>query len=152
MTEIRIPQIERLPEAAAQFIEEAERRGLQGRVFAFYAPMGAGQTTFISETVRQLGSVDETGSPTFSIVNEYDTERWGKVYHFDCYRLEGEEEACEIGAEDYFASGRPCFVEWPERIEGLLPDDVVSVSLRVEENGERVARIATAAEMTRGND
>ena len=135
--EIRIKDIERLPEAAAQFIETME----QGRVYAFYAPMGAGKTTFISEVCRQLESDVDPNSPTFSIVNEYETKRWGAVYHFDCYRLENEEDAFDIGAEDYFNSGNTCFVEWPEKIEGILPDDVVNVTIRVEDNGERLIHI-----------
>ena len=136
--EIRIKDIERLPEAAAQFIENME----PGRVYAFYAPMGAGKTTFISEVCRQLESEDDPNSPTFSIVNEYDTEKWGRVYHLDCYRLESEEEAYDIGAEDYFSSGNTCFVEWPENIEGILPDDVVNVAIEVADDGQRLIRIA----------
>lgn len=135
--EIRIKDIERLPEAAAQFIEAME----PGRVYAFYAPMGAGKTTFISEVCQQLESDDDPNSPTFSIVNEYETKRWGTVYHFDCYRLENEEDAFDIGAEDYFNSGNTCFVEWPEKIEGILPDDVVNVAIRVEDSGERLILI-----------
>lgn len=138
--EIKIKDLTRLPEAAALFIKEYSRQvaaGQEAPVFAFYAPMGAGKTTFISEVCRQLGSADETGSPTFSIVNEYDTELWGRVYHLDCYRLESEEEAYDIGAEDYFASGCPCFVEWPERLGSLLPADAVSVKITVGDDGSR---------------
>ena len=135
--EIRIKEIERLPEAAAQFIE-----GMQpGRVYAFYGRMGAGKTTFISEVCRLLESEDEASSPTFSIVNQYDTRRWGRVYHLDCYRLDSEEDAFDIGIEDYFNSGSACFVEWPERIEGLLPDNVVNVTLEVAENDERILTV-----------
>lgn len=135
--EIRISDIERLPEAAAQFIEKMS----PGRVYAFYGRMGAGKTTFVSEVARQLESEDEASSPTFSIVNEYDTKRWGKVYHLDCYRIESEEEAFETGVEDYFNSGRACFVEWPERIEGLLPEDVVNVNIEVAADGQRVITV-----------
>ena len=137
MMEIRISGIERLPEAAAQFLKEMK----PGRVYAFRAPMGAGKTTFISEVVRLLESDDEANSPTFSIVNEYDTRLWGRVYHLDCYRLESEEEAFDIGVEDYFGSGAACFVEWPEKIEGQLPDDAVEVEIRVEPDGTRVVSI-----------
>lgn len=133
--EIRIGNIEALPEAAARFVEAF---GSGAAVFAFNAPMGAGKTTFISEVCRQLGCLDEVSSPTFSIINEYDTAKWGKVYHFDCYRLDSEEEAFDIGAEDYFDSGRPCFVEWPERIAGLLPADAVPVDIRVDDDGARI--------------
>lgn len=132
--------VERLPEAAAQFIKEAigaPERSPQGRVFAFYAPMGAGKTTFISEVCRQLGLEEGAASPTFSIANEYDTALAGKVYHLDCYRIESEEEAYETGVEEYFSSGRICFVEWPENVEGLLPDDAVRVELTVLPDGSR---------------
>ena len=135
--EIRIKEIERLPEAAAQFIDSMQ----PGRVYAFYGRMGAGKTTFISEVCRLLESEDEASSPTFSIVNQYDTHRWGRVYHLDCYRLDSEEDAFDIGIEDYFNSGSACFVEWPERIEGLLPDNVVNVTLEVAENDERILTV-----------
>lgn len=135
--EIRIKDIERLPEAAAQFVEMFRPDKTGKTIFAFHAPMGAGKTTFISAVCRILGSEDEPGSPTFSIVNEYDTEKWGKVYHLDCYRIEGEEEAFETGVEDYFDSGRVCFVEWPEKIGSLLPEDAVRVEISVEEDGSR---------------
>ena len=146
MFQIHIKDIERLPEAAAQFIKavEDEREARRNRgevlsnVFAFEAPMGAGKTTFISEVCRRLGSDDEAGSPTFSIVNEYDTERWGRVYHLDCYRIESEEEAYETGVEDYFDSGNPCLVEWPDRIGSLLPDDALRVSIAVNPDSSRV--------------
>lgn len=128
LMKITIKDIKSLPEAASAFIREFDGSAA-GRVFAFHAPMGTGKTTFISEVCRQLGSGDEASSPTFSIVNEYDTREWGRVYHLDCYRLDGEEDAFEVGVEEIFASGRPCFVEWPEKIEGLLPDDAVTVTL-----------------------
>ena len=135
--EIRIKDIERLPEAVAQFVDNIR----PGRVYAFYGRMGAGKTTFISEVCRQLGSADEASSPTFSIVNVYETDRLGTVYHMDCYRLEDEEEAFDAGLEDYFNSGSVCFVEWPERIEGLLPEDAVAVTLDVEADTSRIVRI-----------
>lgn len=131
MLEIRIEDLRQLEEAAMRFVETAR----PGRVYAFRAPMGAGKTTFISEVCRLLGSDDEPSSPTFSIVNEYDTEKWGKIFHLDCYRLNSEEEAFDIGIEDYFAGGDTCFVEWPEKIESLLPPDAVDVEIRVDPNG-----------------
>lgn len=128
-----INDIERLPEAAAQFIKEA----VPGRVYAFYAPMGAGKTTFISEVCRQLGCGDEPGSPTFSIVNEYDTDTWGRVLHLDCYRINTPEEAFDIGIEEYFSPGNTAFVEWPENVEHFLPENTVTVQIDVDENGRR---------------
>lgn len=139
--EIVIKNIERLPEAAAQFIEIFNEKAASGAIFAFYAPMGTGKTTFISEVNRLLGSDDEASSPTFSIVNEYDTQKWGKVYHLDCYRLNSAEEGMEIGVEDYFSSGHPCFVEWPENISELLPEDAVSIYIRSEEDGSRILSV-----------
>jgi tRNA threonylcarbamoyladenosine biosynthesis protein TsaE len=76
--------------------------------------------------------VDHMSSPTFSIVNEYLTESGGKVFHFDFFRLKSEGEAYDIGTEDYFYSGSYCFVEWPEKIQGLIPEDHVSIHLRTE--------------------
>lgn len=135
--EIKIPSLEALPHAAAEFIN-----AIGGRtVFAFRAPMGAGKTTFISEVCRQLGVSDAANSPSFAIINEYLSDTTGElIYHFDCYRLESESEAEEIGAEDYFYSGRLCFVEWPERIEGLLPDDAVEVAIEVNPDGSRTLK------------
>ena len=134
---LKIDNAERLPEAAAQFVDSL----LPGRVYAFAGALGAGKTTFISEVCRQLGSSDEPSSPTFSIVNEYDTTRLGKVYHLDCNRLEGEEEGEEIGVEDYFYSGNVCFVEWPGNIGGLIPSDAIQVEISVMPDGSRELRI-----------
>ena len=143
MQELHFDTLERLPEAAARFVRLTgllDASADRPRVFAFNAPMGAGKTTFISEVCRQLGSDDEASSPTFSIVNEYDTQKAGKVYHLDCYRLEGEEEGMDIGVEDYFLSGCPCFVEWPENIGSLIPEDAVYVEISVDDMGARTLR------------
>lgn len=128
--EIRIPDKESLPMAAEKFME------LMGdfTVFAFHGPMGAGKTTFIRALAERLG-VDpaEANSPSFSIINEYRSDTTAElIYHFDLYRLESPEEALEIGIEDYFDSGALCLLEWPERIEPLLPDDTVVVKLSVD--------------------
>lgn len=101
------------------------------RVFAFDAPMGTGKTTLIKELCAELGSEDVVNSPTFAIVNVYDSPK-GEIYHFDCYRLKGPEEAMDMGAEEYLYSGNYCFVEWPDVIERLLPPDTVRVSIRQE--------------------
>ena len=110
------------------------------RVFAFDGAMGAGKTTFIKKLVEQMGSVDIVNSPTFAIVNVYDVEQpyKGEVYHFDCYRLKDLREAMDFGAEEYLYSGNYCFIEWPERIEALLPDDTVWVKIEPQENGDRL--------------
>lgn len=145
MMEIEIPTPGHLGEAARRFIEAygsmaVRERHPEGLVFAFRAPMGAGKTTFISEVCRRLGCDDEPNSPTFSIANVYDTEGWGKVYHLDCYRLDGEEEAFDAGIEDIFASGCPCFVEWPDNIGGMIPADAVNVEITVAPDGSRILR------------
>lgn len=102
-------------------------------VYAFYGDMGAGKTTFINALCRELGVQDDsTSSPSFAIVNEYRSDTTAElIYHFDLYRLEDIEEALDLGIEDYFDSGALCLLEWPERIEPLLPDDVVRVRITV---------------------
>lgn len=109
------------------------------RVYAFVGQMGAGKTTFIKQLCEQMGSVDVVNSPTFAIVNVYDVEYpyKGEVYHFDCYRLKDIREAMDFGAEEYLYSGNYCFIEWPEVIEPILPDDTVWVKIVPQENGER---------------
>lgn len=137
MREIAIKSLGDLPGAVDEFIAIAE----PGRVYAFYGAMGAGKTTFIAALCRRLGSGEEANSPTFSIVNEYDTRLWGRIYHLDCYRLEGEEDAFNTGVEDYFNSGKTCLVEWPGNIGSLLPEDAVTVELEVADDGSRIMRI-----------
>ena len=121
--EIRINDLEHIGEAARQFIETIGDR----RVFAFYGSMGAGKTTFIKAICEQLGVEDVITSPTFAIVNEYESPKEtkaspeqgrleGSIYHFDFYRVKKVEEAYDMGYEDYFVSGRLCFIEWPELI------------------------------------
>lgn len=109
------------------------------RVFAFDGQMGAGKTTFIKKLCEEMGSADVVNSPTFAIVNVYDVEQpyRGEVYHFDCYRLKDIREALDFGAEEYLYSGNYCFIEWPENIESLLPEDTVNVRITPLENGER---------------
>lgn len=114
------------------------------RVFAFDAPMGAGKTTFIKHLCEQMGTIDVVNSPTFAIVNVYDVEQpyKGEVYHFDCYRLKDIREAMDFGAEEYLYSGNYCFVEWPDIIEPLLPDDTVWVKIVPQPNGDRKLVVA----------
>ena len=100
--------------------------------------MGAGKTTFTRAVCRQLGvTEDEVTSPTFAIVNEYQSAS-GPVYHFDFYRVKNLSEAVDMGCEEYFYSGRPCFVEWPELIEPLLPEDTVRVTIEERADGSRM--------------
>ena len=113
------------------------------RVFAFDGVMGAGKTTFIKQLVKEMGSMDIVNSPTFAIVNVYDVEQphKGEVYHFDCYRLKDIREAMDFGAEEYLYSGNYCFIEWPEKIEALLPEDTVYIRIVPQENGDRLIEI-----------
>ena len=106
------------------------------RVFAFYGNMGAGKTTFIKEFCRQLGVETIVNSPTFAIVNEYISSDGQSIYHFDLYRLERWEEMLDIGYEDYFYSDNYCLLEWPEKIENLLPDSHVKVMIEADPGGE----------------
>ena len=103
------------------------------RVFAFYGKMGAGKTTFIKAVSSVLGAVDIVQSPSFSIINEYRTSNGDSIFHFDFYRIRKTEEIFDIGYEDYIYSGAYCFIEWPERMEGLLPGDVVKVRISGED-------------------
>ena len=114
------------------------------RVYAFDGQMGAGKTTFIKKLCEEMGTTDVVNSPTFAIVNVYDVERpyHGEVYHFDCYRLKDIREAMDFGAEEYLYSGNYCFIEWPEKIEQLLPEDIVYVRIAPQDNGDRILTIA----------
>ena len=136
---INIANLEALEEAAREFAAEMG----DYTVYAFYGEMGAGKTTFISALCRVLGVEDDmANSPSFSIINEYRSDTMAElIYHFDCYRLQDEREAEDIGVEDYFDSGALCLIEWPERIENLLPDDTVVV--RIVEDSASHARTLT---------
>ena len=123
-----------LDAAARQLLIEAGTR----RVWLFFGEMGAGKTTFTKAICRALGVTSVVQSPTFGLVNEYITETGESVYHFDCYRLRNQAEAFDIGIEEYFESGAYCFVEWPERIPLLWPEDAFPVSLTVSDSEERV--------------
>lgn len=126
--EITIKGLDGLDQAAARFLEETAGRTL----IAFYAPMGAGKTTFTTALCRRLGvREDAVSSPTFAIVNEYRTSAGSPMYHFDFYRIAKPEEALDIGLYDYLDSGCPCIMEWPENIESLLPDETLRVSIAV---------------------
>jgi tRNA threonylcarbamoyladenosine biosynthesis protein TsaE len=100
-------------------------------VWAFYGSMGAGKTTLIRALGKKLGIVDQMNSPTFALVNEYADLHGNPVYHFDCYRINNEEEALDAGITEYFYSGNLCLVEWPEKIANLLPDSFLQVQLEI---------------------
>ena len=128
---LEINSLDELDMVAAEVIGS-----LNGRtVVAFDAPMGAGKTTLISRIARYLGSEDDTASPTFAIVNQYEGDR--TIYHFDMYRIDRIEEALDFGTEEYLSSGELCLVEWPEKIEALLPDDTMVVKIEILSNTSR---------------
>jgi len=130
---MRIKSIKTINKTAHQFIEQIGDK----TVFAFNGTMGGGKTTFIKAICEELGVTETVNSPTFSIVNEYETIDGRIIYHFDCYRINKMEEALEIGIEEYLYSGNLCFIEWSKNIASLLPDSVVNVEITEVENGER---------------
>ena len=111
-------------------VAEAVVESLNGRtVVALDAPMGAGKTTLVSQIAKYLGSEDDVTSPTIAIVNQYEGER--TIYHFDMYRIDRIEEALDFGSEEYLSSGELCLVEWPEKVEALLPEDTMVVKIEI---------------------
>ena len=135
--EIQIKSLEEIEVAAKEFVAAMGDR----KVFAFYGKMGAGKTTFIKAVCEELGVEDVINSPTFAIVNEYVDGTGEPIFHFDFYRIKNAQEVMDIGYEDYVYSGHVCFMEWPELIENLLPDDAVKVYIEEEMDGSRVVRL-----------
>lgn len=125
--------LDKLPDIARSIIEKYPEK----RIFAISGSMGAGKTTLIKAICRELDVNDMVGSPTFSLVNQYKLPNGDPVYHFDFYRLKSIEEAFDIGYEEYFYSGYYCFIEWPEKVENLLPDDSVRITIS-EGDGKRL--------------
>jgi tRNA threonylcarbamoyladenosine biosynthesis protein TsaE len=125
-----LDDLPRVAGALAKFVN-------QYKVWLFHGEMGAGKTTLIKEVCQVVGVVDSMSSPTFSIVNEYERKDHQKVFHFDFYRLKNEAEAVDIGAEEYFYSGHPCFIEWAEKIPSLIPLTHAQVSIQVEDEIHR---------------
>jgi len=131
---IAISSLENIAEAAQQFLHNTKNKS---KVIAFHGEMGAGKTTFIKALSAELGVFDNVTSPTFSIVNEYHTNSKDSVFHFDFYRIDDLREAVDMGYQDYFDSGKYCFIEWPEKIEPLLPDDILHVEINIEDDNSR---------------
>ena len=128
---LEISSLDELDKVAQVVIDSLDGR----TVVAFDAPMGAGKTTLISRIAAMLNADDDVASPTFAIVNQYEGDR--TIFHFDMYRIERVEEALDFGCEEYFASGELCLVEWPEKIEPLLPEDTMVVRIEIKSDTER---------------
>ncbi|MBO7290315.1 MAG: tRNA (adenosine(37)-N6)-threonylcarbamoyltransferase complex ATPase subunit type 1 TsaE [Bacteroidaceae bacterium] len=137
---ITIKRLEDYPQAAREFVKLLDK----GRIFAFYGKMGSGKTTFIKSICEELGVEDTINSPTFAIVNEYEDRERNTIFHFDFYRIKSIEEVYNMGYEEYFYGDAVCFMEWPELIEELLPEETVKVFVEEGENGERTVKIIFA--------
>lgn len=148
--EIKITSLDTIRTSAREFLQATDllpstagtEAAIKGRVWAFYGKMGAGKTTFIKALCEELKVDDVVNSPTFAIVNEYHSQLLdAPVFHFDFYRIRRIEEAFDIGVDDYFYSGSPCLIEWPELIEDILPEDVVRITIEEQPDGTRIVRI-----------
>ena len=129
----QIKSLDTIRDTAREFINNMGDQ----TVFAFYGSMGAGKTTFVKAVCEELGVKDVVNSPTFAIINEYEVEGKEPIFHFDFYRINKPEEAFDFGYEDYFYSGSICFIEWPEKIEALLPENCVKVTIEEQADGSR---------------
>jgi len=134
MEVILIPGIHALPDAATEMLDILGEK----RIVAFFGEMGVGKTTFIKALCDELKVSDATGSPSFGLINEYRSTKGATVYHFDFYRIRDIEEVYDLGYEEYLYSGNYCFIEWPEKVDSLLPEDTVRVKISVSENEGRV--------------
>lgn len=137
MKEINVNGLGDLPDAAEEILATLDGRN----VVALYGPMGAGKTTLVREICTLLGSEDTVTSPTFALINRYNSAEGNAIFHFDFYRIERQEEAFDMGYEEYFYSDGLCLVEWPEKVEELLPDDVMKVTITPTSNTRRVITI-----------
>jgi tRNA threonylcarbamoyladenosine biosynthesis protein TsaE len=125
-----------LPEIAKEIIATTN-----SKILLFYGEMGVGKTTLIKEIVKQLGSDDVVSSPTFSLVNEYHSNLANNIYHFDFYRIKSEEEALDIGIEEYFYSNNWSLVEWANKVENLLPLKATIITIKIENNQQRTIEL-----------
>ena len=123
-------KLQELDETVKQVFEKYKHY----KVWLLNGDMGAGKTTFVNALCAYFEVNEPTSSPTFSIVNEYTSQKVGEIYHFDCYRIKDDFEALDIGVEDYLYSGNYCFIEWPEKIQNLLPDQCLEIEILVKDN------------------
>jgi tRNA threonylcarbamoyladenosine biosynthesis protein TsaE len=137
MLRIEIKDLNHIQEAARTFIDNIGN----DTIFAFHGHMGAGKTTFIKAVCEELGVQDVINSPTFAIVNEYLAGNGDTIYHFDCYRINKIVEALDMGCQDYFDSGNLCLIEWPENIADILPEEAISVHIKVADDDTRFVEI-----------
>ena len=133
MKTLKIESLKTIHQTAQQFINQIGKN----TVFAFNGKMGAGKTTFIKAICEEMGVKETINSPTFSIVNEYETADKRIIFHFDCYRINKIQEALDLGAEEYLYSGNLCFIEWSENIAPILPDSIINVDMEEIDNGIR---------------
>ena len=133
---ITIHSIDTIATAAQEFIDQMG----DNKIFAFYGSMGAGKTTFVKALCKAMGVTDTVNSPTFAIVNEYETPMGYPIYHFDFYRIKRLAEVYDMGYEDYYYGRGLCFIEWPELVEALLPEETVKVTIEEQPDGTRVVR------------
>ena len=129
-------ELNQVPEIAKEIL-----LALNGKKLLFYGEMGTGKTTLIKELTKQIGVDEVVNSPTFSLVNEYLSKKGETIYHFDFYRIEDETEAYDMGIEEYFYSNHWCLVEWPDKVENLLPLESVSIQLSINNDGSRNIQI-----------
>lgn len=141
LTILTIRNLHTIRFTAKQFVTHLKNN--PEKVYCFYGKMGAGKTTFIKAICEEMGVQETVNSPTFSIVNEYEAKNGEIIYHFDCYRINKIQEALDLGAEEYLYSGNYCFIEWPENIDAILPDNVVNVGIEEVEDGLRMVTIET---------
>ncbi len=141
LTILTIRNLHTIRFTAKQFVTHLKNN--PEKVYCFYGKMGAGKTTFIKAICEEMGVQETVNSPTFSIVNEYVAKDGKIIYHFDCYRINKVQEALDLGAEEYLYSENYCFIEWPENIDAILPDNAVSVEIEEVEDGLRMVTIET---------
>lgn len=133
MKTIHVKSPEEIQGAAEEFLEATHGKD----IVAFSGELGSGKTTFIQALCRTLGVEKDVNSPTFSLVNQYFTEKGESIFHLDLYRIEDPEELFDLGYEEYLFSGSRCFIEWPEKAPGLIPEDTLLAVIRVMEDGSR---------------